>query len=263
MKKCAIIMALGFVLFAFVTQSAAEWMFVGASQQVVNTTNDLDYTAPSFGDLALGSMGHISIGPPSFVPMQVDQVVVSLKGVHSPESELTTDTFSQFILSTGIQSEVENTPLFIRSTDLFPKDDVAPVESTVMFVGIGVDFGAAFVKGNAFVGQPVKGLNGGYGKLDSHTSDMKGFDTDTYGFEASAGYQVSEKIALEAGLSRMKSKNDNADTDEVWAVYAQAILNLAPGMQIVPEVGQIELQNDKQDADKSDFYAGAKWEINF
>ncbi len=99
--------------------------------------------------------------------------------------------------------------------------------------------------------------------MDARSSDVKGFDAGTYGFEASAGYQVSEKFSLEAGLSRLKSKNDDAKSDEVWAVYAQAILNLAPGMQIIPEVGQIELQNDQQDAEKADLYAGAKWEINF
>lgn len=260
MKKCALIMALGFVLGFMVTPGAAEWMFVGSSQQIVNTANKMDYTAPSFGDLALGSKGHINIGSQSFVPIQVDQVVVSLKGVQTAETDLNADTFSQFLVSTGIQSEKSDTSF---SAELFPKDDVAPQESTVLFVGIGVDFGAAFIKGNAFMGQPVKGLNGGYGKIDVRSSDVKGFNADTYGFEASAGYQVSEKLSLEAGLSRLKSKNDDAKSDEVWAVYAQAILNLAPGMQIIPEVGQIELQNDQQDAEKADFYAGAKWEINF
>jgi hypothetical protein len=262
-KLSVIIISLWLLLVGvFVTQSAAEWMFVGSSQQIANTASNMDSTAPSFGDIALGSMGHLNIGSPSFFPMQVDQVVVSLKGVPNVDTELTSDTFSQFLISTGIQTEKSNSSMFTYSTDLFPKDEAPEAESTVLFVGIGVDFGSAFIKGNAFVGQP-EGLNGGYGKREMRAPDTKGFNAEAYGFEASAGYQVSEKFALEAGLSRMKNKNDDTKADEVWAVYAQAILNLAPGMQIIPEVGQIELQNDNQDAEKADFYAGAKWEINF
>jgi len=256
-------MSLGLLLCLFATHSVAEWMFVGSSQQIANTTGNMDHTAPSFGDIALGSMGHINIGSQSFVPMQVDQVVVSLKGIPNADTDLTGETFSQFLISTGIQTETSESSVFNYSADLFPKDDVSKPESAVLFVGIGVDFGAAFIKGNAFVGQPAKGLNASYGNREARAQDIKGFDAETYGFEASAGYQVSEKFALEAGLSRLKNKNDDAKSDEVWAVYAQAILNLAPGMQIIPEVGQIELQNDKQYAEKADFYAGAKWEINF
>ena len=85
------------------------------------------------------------------------------------------------------------------------------------------------------------------------------------GFEASAGYQMTDKVALGAGIGHVKNSNDKAGAaDEIWAVYAQAVLNLAPGVQIIPEVGQIDLQNDKQNTEEGDaFYAGAKWEINF
>lgn len=260
----ALIIILGLLFSVLVTQSIAEWMFVGASQQIANTESDLHQSAPSFGDIALGSLGHISLGSQSFVPMQVDQVMVSLRGVPNVDPDLATDTFSHFLVSTGIQTETSDTSMFTAGpVDLFPKDDGLKSESAVLFVGIGVDFGAAFIKGNAFMGKPVMGLNGGFSKKDARPSDINGFDADTYGFEASAGYQVSEKFSLEAGLSRFKSKNDNTTSDETWAVYAQAILNLAPGVQIIPEVGQIELQNGKQDVEKADFYAGAKWEINF
>jgi hypothetical protein len=74
-------------------------------------------------------------------------------------------------------------------------------------------------------------------------------------------------IALGAGFGKMTDKNKETDeTEEVYAVYAQAILAVAPGVQVKPEFGKVDRVKEEADAEEEidqSFYAGAIWEINF
>ena len=82
-----------------------------------------------------------------------------------------------------------------------------------------------------------------------------------------AGLKFSDSVNFEAGFGY---RNDDADISGVdnaqaWEAYLQAVLTLAPGVFLVPEVGYIDFMDDP--ADDSDvgyrWYAGAKWQINF
>jgi hypothetical protein len=71
---------------------------------------------------------------------------------------------------------------------------------------------------------------------------------------------------LGAGFGRMNDKSKETEqAEEVYAVYAQAVLAIAPGIQMIPEVGQIERIKEEPVSKKRDesFYAGAIWEIDF
>jgi hypothetical protein len=78
--------------------------------------------------------------------------------------------------------------------------------------------------------------------------------TDTLRFEAGFGY-----------------RQDNADgapgyslKDESWVGYVQALITLAPGVFLCPEVGYIDYMDNRAGNDEGyKWYAGAKWQIDF
>jgi hypothetical protein len=78
--------------------------------------------------------------------------------------------------------------------------------------------------------------------------------TDTLRFEAGLGY-----------------RQDNADgapgysqKDESWVGYVQAMITLAPGVFLCPEVGYIDYMDNRAGDDEGyKWYAGAKWQIDF
>jgi hypothetical protein len=78
--------------------------------------------------------------------------------------------------------------------------------------------------------------------------------TDTLRFEAGFGY-----------------RQDNADgapgyslKDESWVAYVQALITLAPGVYLCPEVGYIDFMDDRAGNNEGyQWYAGAKWQIDF
>lgn len=276
MKKALLfILAAVSVAVLSVSAGAEQWSFFGSA----------DKTSGAFGfgkkhfvtDLPSVSQEPLEVfsdsGLTSFVPIQLDQLVVSLVDVTRENDLFATDEkrfFSEFHLNTGIQTEtlLTNSQTHLMS-ELFGEDtSPSGISSSVIFVGVGLDFKSGYLKGNAFVGRPLDTLTN---RLinSSNTDSIKGqgFDTDTLGFEASAGYKLNDKIALGAGFGRMNNKSQKTEqTEEVYAVYAQAILAIAPGIQIIPEFGQIERIKEESVSEETrdeSFYAGAIWEIDF
>ena len=78
--------------------------------------------------------------------------------------------------------------------------------------------------------------------------------TDTLRFEAGFGY-----------------RQDNADgapgysqKDELWVTYLQAMVTMAPGVFLCPEVGYYDYLNGVNgNSQGQQWYAGAKWQIDF
>ncbi len=78
--------------------------------------------------------------------------------------------------------------------------------------------------------------------------------TDTLRFEAGLGY-----------------RQDNADgapgfsqKDEEWVAYLQAMITMAPGVFLCPEVGYYDYMDGRDGNDQGNqWYAGAKWQIDF
>jgi hypothetical protein len=78
--------------------------------------------------------------------------------------------------------------------------------------------------------------------------------TDTLRFEGGLGYRVDNANGA-PGYSQ---------PDGSWVGYVQALITLAPGVYLCPEVGYIDYMDDRAGADQGyKWYAGAKWQIDF
>jgi len=78
--------------------------------------------------------------------------------------------------------------------------------------------------------------------------------TDTLRFEAGVGYRVDNPNSA-PGFSQK---------DDSWAGYIQALITLAPGVYLCPEVGYVDFMDNEAGNDEGyEWYAGAKWQIDF
>ena len=78
--------------------------------------------------------------------------------------------------------------------------------------------------------------------------------TDTLKFEAGGGYR-SDNADGAPGFSQK---------DDSWIVYGQAVITLAPGVYLIPEVGYYDYMDNVAGNDQGyQWYAGAKWQIDF
>ena len=78
--------------------------------------------------------------------------------------------------------------------------------------------------------------------------------TDTLRFEAGGGIRV-DQVNGAPGFSQK---------DGSWVGYVQAMITLAPGVYLCPEVGYIDYMDTVAGNDQGyKWYAGAKWQIDF
>jgi hypothetical protein len=104
-------------------------------------------------------------------------------------------------------------------------------------------------------------LKGDAGEIDDT------YDAMSWLVGANIGLNFTPTIKFEIGAGYRVDDSDLPDAEEVygWSGYAQAVLTLAPGVYLVPEVGFNDY-GEGLDDDK-DFghlwYAGAKWQIDF
>jgi hypothetical protein len=131
------------------------------------------------------------------------------------------------------------------------------VSSYVIAAEAGANFGPAYFKGNVYMGENAGDLiwinTGG-----STGVGAPGADVDNVGFVLVAGMKANDFASFEAGYGW--AEVDNGAEDEVKSYYLQATLTLAPGVYIIPEIGQV----DMVEAGQPDYtYYGAKWQINF
>jgi hypothetical protein len=140
------------------------------------------------------------------------------------------------------------------------------IDSTVIGVDGGVNLGPAFVK--AAFSVYSNGGNAGYLGAGAATSNATNDidDSDTTMYALVAGFKASDKLTLEAGYGYREIESDvsGAKDDEETAYYVQAVIQLAPGVFVIPEFGVFDRDDDATGADEGDLtYYGAKWQINF
>jgi hypothetical protein len=80
--------------------------------------------------------------------------------------------------------------------------------------------------------------------------------------------KFSDTLRFEAGLGYRSDNADNAagpsQEDGSWVGYVQALITLAPGVYLAPEVGYIDYMDGTAGQDQgNEWYAGAKWQIDF
>ncbi|MBW2368379.1 MAG: hypothetical protein JRH15_10870 [Deltaproteobacteria bacterium] len=275
MKKILATILSAHLLFGFaVCASALDWQSTGSTQQVSNLSqtaaSDFMETSVFPNQQTAGVFEKVTYGFQPLVRLDVNQLKVSLLEItdlgeaFSPGGLF--DKPPQLKFNTGIKTGNYLKPAAGVDPKISGIEADLEAAAMVMFVGVGLDFGPAFLNSNAFVGKSLEVFAPVFPSAGPSQSQVEnGFDSITTGFEASAGYQINGSLALGAGVGRLNAKNFSEGNDAViWAVYAQAILSLAPGIQVIPEFGQMELEEDTPGKNKLDaFWAGAKWEINF
>lgn len=141
------------------------------------------------------------------------------------------------------------------------------VDSYMLGAMGGVNFGPMFVKAAGYIAQ--NGGNAGWGfSADPGVWDGDDDldDMDTWGAAVVAGFKMSDMLVFEGGLGYREDELDvsGAKTDDNMQVYLQALVTMAPGVYLMPEVGFIDLMDDSAGNDEGDvFYLGAKWQIDF
>jgi len=144
------------------------------------------------------------------------------------------------------------------------------VDSYVVALQAGVNFGAIYLKGNVYTGQnggnlialntTGTGFSGdGLAGLNAAGTDVD--DNDIFGFVFVVGGKINDMFSVEAGYAAAEQELDSmSDADEVSSYYLQSTITFAPGVFVVPEIGMID--ND-EDGQTEVTYFGAKWQINF
>jgi len=157
-------------------------------------------------------------------------------------------------------------------------------------VGLGADlnFGPFFVKPQ--VSYYLNGASAGWlntklglGALDiTQTPFFSATDNDVVDVKSlmamlALGFSPTESLTLEAGAGYLNSESDSYQVSPVRSVkfkntymeyYLQAVITMAKGVYLVPEVGYRDYGDFEGDVEgKQDlgnlWYAGAKWQINF
>lgn len=149
------------------------------------------------------------------------------------------------------------------------------VDSYVIALGASVKLGIGYINGNIYTGQ-----NAGHlilietnGPLATYGDGLAGFDAvgnkildrDSVGYLIVAGAKINDMFSVEFGYGHIASELDAPvgglkTDDDVTTYYGQAVVTLAPGVQIIPEIGVIDYEEVNQATVN---YIGAKWQINF
>jgi len=145
------------------------------------------------------------------------------------------------------------------------------VTSWTLGFDAGVNFGPVYVKAGVSGGANMAdaGWSGGVGGA-SFDGDDDTDDVDTVQAAVIAGFKFTDQLTFEAGVGYLENDSDAPDEDDsdTTAYYLQAVISLAPGVWIIPEVGGYNYGEDiaaggtGKDAGDS-IYAGAKWQIDF
>jgi hypothetical protein len=107
------------------------------------------------------------------------------------------------------------------------------------------------------------GTAGSFAILDG-TDDVE--DTTSWTAMLVAGLNFTPEMKFEVGAGYRADDPDvnGIDKDEMWQIYGQVVLTLAPGVYLVPEAGYLDKMDNFQGNDEGyQWYAGAKWQIDF
>ena len=163
----------------------------------------------------------------------------------------------------------------VKSGNSATVTDTLDVWSYVVGVSTNWNIGAFSIGGQLSYGMNEGAVNGwstGYNNRSSSSPYLKGGDdiSDVYTLQAMIipALKFTDTLRFEAGLGY---RQDNADSaagfsqkDEAWVVYLQALITMAPGVYLAPEVGYIDYMDGVNGNSQGyQWYAGAKWQIDF
>ena len=177
------------------------------------------------------------------------------------------DMFSFNVMGGFQYFEIED----VTSPDTGNDEDI-DVTSYIVGGDVALNFGPAYIKGAISYGNnwadaawDIAGLSTG-GSFATYDGDDDIDDCTSYQGVLVGGFKFTDQMTFEAGVGYRNDDSDRpgADEDEVMTVYGQAVISLAPGVWLVPEVGYIDFMEDNVGDNEGDqIYVGAKWQIDF
>lgn len=154
------------------------------------------------------------------------------------------------------------------------QDDI-DIYSWVLGVSSSWNIGAFSIGGQVSYGmnEAISAWASGYNSNNTNLPVLKldGDDVaDIYTLQAMIvpALKFTDTLRFEAGFGYRQDNADGAPgyslKDEAWVGYVQAMVTLAPGVFLCPEVGYIDFMDDRAgDNQGYQWYAGAKWQIDF
>ena len=150
--------------------------------------------------------------------------------------------------------------------------DDLDVISYVVGIDSMLNIGAFYIGGQAAFGinwdnanwaNARTGTAGSFAVLDG-TDDVKDTTSYTGMLVAGLNFTPTTKFEVGGGYRADDPDENNIDKDEMWQIYGQLVLTLAPGVYLVPEAGYLDkMDNFAGDDEGYQWYAGAKWQIDF
>ena len=132
------------------------------------------------------------------------------------------------------------------------------------------NFGPAYLKTQGSIG--ANWSDAGWADSNAPKASFDGDDdtkdVDLWMAMLVGGFKFTDQLTFEAGFGYIDIDPDLNDLSgsSRWDAYAQAVISLAPGVWIIPEVGYTSFDADYggTDNDAGDqMYVGAKWQIDF
>jgi len=147
------------------------------------------------------------------------------------------------------------------------------IDSLVYGLGGKVNFGPAYVAANIMAGNNVGNMGiATASRSNAWVTTGTGtiVDNDTLAYAAVVGFKASDMFTIEGGYGYISSEINVAGVkieDPAFSYYINCVINLAPGVFVVPEFGIVSADEIKtagvsvKEAETT--YFGAKWQINF
>jgi len=152
--------------------------------------------------------------------------------------------------------------------------DTLDIWSYVVGLSTSWNIGAFSIGGQVSYGMnegAVTGWSTGSNQRLASQPTLKGNGKDTdesYTIQALIvpAIKFSDTLRFEGGFGFRQDDPDvnGAKKDEMWAAYLQAMITMAPGVYLCPEVGYYDYMDGVNGQDQgTQWYAGAKWQIDF
>ena len=165
----------------------------------------------------------------------------------------------------------------VASTDTTEAAGTLVDDLDVMSYVVGIDsmlnLGAFYIGGQFSYGQNWTNANwsnsligGTAGSLALLDGDDDVADTESWSALLVTGLKFTPTLKFEIGAGYRSDEPDvsGVDADEMWSIYGQTVITMAPGVYIIPEAGYIDkMDNFAGDDEGYSWYAGAKWQIDF
>jgi hypothetical protein len=142
-------------------------------------------------------------------------------------------------------------------------------DTDVTSYGLGADgkfnFGPAWVAGGLSYAQ-----NGGNARWTAASASFDAANNDTDDATTTQGgivlgFKMSDMVSFEGGFGYRLDDFDETGVDDTtsWELYVNSVVGLAPGVYIIPEFGYRDIDTDTQADSSTDWYLGAKWQMDF